>query len=158
MTGTERVVYPLLNAVVRLVLRSPAHRLLSGSVLLLGFVGRKSGRRYSVPVGYVFEGEDVVCFTGKAWSGWWRNLAGGAQVVLRLRGRDLRCQAEVVTDEGAVARGLTAFMLEHPKTAERYGVSLDPEGRPDPEDVAAAARGGMAAVVIRARAGRSKVG
>ena len=153
MTGTERLLYGLLNAAVRLVLRSPAHGLLSGSVLLLGFVGRKSGRRYSVPVGYVLEGEGVLCFTGKAWSGWWKNLAGGAPVLLRLRGRDMGCRAELVSDEAVVARGLTIFLLKYPKTANRYGVSPDAEGRPDPADVAAAARGG-GAVMIRARAGR----
>lgn len=157
MTRTERVLYPLLNAVVRLVLRSPAHRLLSGSVLLLGFVGRKSGRRYSVPVGYVLEGEDVVCFTGKAWSGWWKNLGGGAPVVLRLGGRELRCWTEVATDEGVVARELGVFLLKYPKSAKRYGVHLDAKGRPDPKDVAAAVRLGKA-VMIRARAGCSKVG
>lgn len=60
-----------------------------------------------------------------------------------------------MTDEGAVVQGLTAFLLKYPKTAKRYGVSLDTEGRPDPEDVAAAARG-TEAVMIRARADRAE--
>lgn len=89
MGSAERKLYRLLNPVVRRVLGSPAQGLLGDKVMLLAFSGRKSDERYVVPVGYVPVGEDVVCFTGRSWSNWWKNLTGGAPVVLRLRGRDM---------------------------------------------------------------------
>ena len=157
MSSTEKALYRLLNPAVRWVLRSPAHGLLGDKVMLLAFTGRKSGERYAVPVGYVLEGEDIVCFTGKGWNNWWKNFEGGAPAVVRLRERELACRAEAVEAEGAVERGLAAFLLKYPSTAKRYGVGLDPEGRPKPEDVAAAARADEA-VMIRARADRSGAG
>ena len=39
------------NPIVRAVLRSPLHRILSRHVVLLTVTGRKSGRAYTVPVG-----------------------------------------------------------------------------------------------------------
>lgn len=153
MGPAERALYLLLNPAVRRPLGSRAHGLPSERVVLLTFSGGKSSRRYTVPVGYVAVDEDIVCFTGRNWSDWWKNLAGGVPVVVRLDGRDLGCRAEVVGDEEAVGRGLGAFLLKYPSTARRYGVRVDPEGRPEPEDVAVAARGDEA-VVIRARADR----
>ena len=153
MSSAERTLYRLLNPVVRRVLRSQAHGLLGDGVMLLTFSDRKSGERYVLPLGYVMEGEDIFCLTGKSWSNWWKNLAGGAPVVVRLHGREFDCRAEIVEDEAVLERGLDAFLHKYPSTARRYGVRLDPEGSPVPGDVAEAARGDEA-VMILARTGQ----
>ena len=70
-----RVLMRAMNAVPRLVLRSPLHGLMDGKVLLLGFVGRRSGRRYTTPMSYVRAGDEVLMTTEAPW---WKNLAGGA--------------------------------------------------------------------------------
>ena len=41
-----------LNPVIGAVLRSPLHPLLSHGLALLHVTGRRSGRRYWIPVGY----------------------------------------------------------------------------------------------------------
>jgi deazaflavin-dependent oxidoreductase (nitroreductase family) len=65
----------VVNPVVRAVLRSPAHRLLSGSVLLLEYTGRRSGRLRALPVMYAPAGEDLVVMAGHpATKSWWRNF------------------------------------------------------------------------------------
>jgi hypothetical protein len=57
---------------------------------------------------------------------WWRNLRGGAEVEIRLRGRRRRGQAEVVKDSAAVAtyvdrypRARTAIEVADPPTFVR---------------------------------------
>ena len=57
-SAVERKVPPSIlikisNPVVRLLLRSPLHGPLDSTVLLLHVTGRKSGRRYDIPVNYV---------------------------------------------------------------------------------------------------------
>jgi hypothetical protein len=42
----------VINPLVRVLLRSPAHRVMSRGVLLLTYTGRRSGRRYTLPVQY----------------------------------------------------------------------------------------------------------
>lgn len=148
MSTHERLLYRSINVLMRLMLCSPLHALFSGRVMLLEVTGRRSGRTYVVPVGYVHGRENDVCFTSGRWSVWWKNLRGGAAVTARMRGRPLRGTARVVTEGEAVVRGLDAFLLKFPGTASRYGVRLNADGRPDPEDLQAAARDGSAVMVV----------
>lgn len=79
------------NPALRLVLRSPAHWLASGRFALLTYVGRRSGRDYTIPVLYRDKGDEVTIAVG--WPDrkvWWRNLTGeGGTVRLVVRGQEL---------------------------------------------------------------------
>ncbi|MGE5408195.1 MAG: nitroreductase/quinone reductase family protein [Syntrophothermus sp.] len=77
------------------VLRSPAHRLLSGSLLLLTVTGRRSGRRHTLPVGYARDGDLVYVLVGRYRAKrWWRNLIEPAPVRVRLRGEEIAGSAQ----------------------------------------------------------------
>ena len=103
------------NSCVRGILRSPVHGLLSRSVLLLTFRGRRSGRWFTTPVQYAARDGELVVVPGNApRKQWWRNLRGGASVRVRLRGRDLDADAELV--EGAAAdRALATYLERFPR-------------------------------------------
>lgn len=136
------------NPLVASLLRSPLHGLLSRDVLVLGYTGRRSGRRYSTPISYVeHEGSLYLCTRPEA-SVWWRNLRGGAEVEIRLRGADLSAHAEVVPSESDEALGaLRTFLARNPRTArDLYHVSRDVEGRPDETELAREVR---RSVVVR---------
>lgn len=79
------------------LLRSPLHCLASGSILLLTYRGRRSGRRFTIPVMYAEREGTLTIFVGHPErKTWWRNLRDGAEVEVRLRGRRLRGRATVV--------------------------------------------------------------
>jgi F420H(2)-dependent quinone reductase len=81
------IVNRMVNPVVRGVLRSPAHRLLSGHLALLTITGRRSGRTFTFPVGYHQDGDRVTI--GVDWperKRWWRNLSEDAPVEIWLAG------------------------------------------------------------------------
>ena len=44
------------NSIMKWLIRSPLHGLVSKSMLVIGYTGRKSGRRYETPVNYVRDG------------------------------------------------------------------------------------------------------
>jgi deazaflavin-dependent oxidoreductase (nitroreductase family) len=137
---------PLLNDFMRFVLRSPLHGMVSKSVLLITFTGRKSGKRFTTPVSYSLDGERVMIFSHAEW---WKNLTGGSPVTLRLRGRSVEGTAEVVADDKrAVAAGLVAHLSKVPSDARYYGVTFDEQGNPKAGDAEAAARD---VVMIRVR-------
>ena len=76
------------NSFVLAVLRSPAHRLLSGMAVELRYTGRRSGRQYVLPVQYAREGERLVVVPqGPESKTWWRNFATPQPVSVRLKGR-----------------------------------------------------------------------
>ena len=75
------------NPVLAAVLRSPAHPLLSRRLALIGVTGRRSGRSYTIPVLYRQGGDTVtIAVQWPERKRWWRNLRGGADVELLVRG------------------------------------------------------------------------
>jgi hypothetical protein len=92
-----------MNPVVGAVLRSPAHRLLSGQLALITVTGRVSGREYTIPVLYQRNGDAVQIEVG--WperKRWWRNLAGaGGDVTVRLGGEERTGHAVARGDEAS---------------------------------------------------------
>jgi hypothetical protein len=55
----------LVNPVVRLLLRSRLHPLLSGSLLILSYQGRRTGRWRSLPCMYARDRQDLCIVVGQ---------------------------------------------------------------------------------------------
>ncbi|MGH3193010.1 MAG: hypothetical protein ACRDOL_38300, partial [Streptosporangiaceae bacterium] len=73
----------LVNRIIRGLLRTPLVSRLVGSRLVTVYVvGRKSGRRYAVPVAYTRHEGDLLIGTP---FGWGRNLRTGEAVTIRLK-------------------------------------------------------------------------
>lgn len=81
------VVNRTINPLMRALLKSPAHGLVSGRLMLLTVTGRRSHRTFTFPVGYHQEGDHLhVNLDWPQRKRWWRNLRGGAPVTVVLRG------------------------------------------------------------------------
>jgi hypothetical protein len=81
------VVNRTINPLVRALLRSRAHGLASGRLLLLTVTGRRSGRSRTFPVGYEQDGDRLrITIDWPERKLWWRNLRGGAPVTVLVRG------------------------------------------------------------------------
>lgn len=127
------------NPLVRLVLKSRLHGILSASVLLLSYRGRKSGREYSLPVEYAQDGDVITILPGMPENKtWWRNLRGGARVRLVLRGERVSGNAQVLQGEGdrtALMAGLGSYFQHFPMSAQRRQIRSQPDGSYSAEDL-----------------------
>lgn len=127
------------NPLVRLILKSPLHAILSSSVLLLTYRGRKSGKEYSLPVEYAQDGDLLTILPGMPENKtWWRNLRGGAQVGLVLRGERVSGNAQVLQgegDEAALITGLGPYFRRFPMAAQRRQIHSQPDGTYSAEDL-----------------------
>ena len=122
--------FSIINPTVRLLLRSPLHRLWSTNLMLITFRGRSSGRLFTTPVRYQKQGDLIRCFTSQS-NQWWRNLRGGADVVLRIGGEDVPCRAESIQGDAARVRaGLAQFLDQYPQDSPYYDVHLGKDKRP----------------------------
>lgn len=83
-----------MNRIMKPLLGSPLHFLVSGWCMLITVRGRKTGNLYTTPVYYMRDGNCICFYSGKALH-WIKNLTGGAQVTLRLQGRDVRGWAAI---------------------------------------------------------------
>ena len=129
-----------INPIVIWLLRSPLHRLLSGSTMLVTYQGQKSKRQITLPVNYVWDGEQLITLSMRKRT-WWRNLRRGAPVTLRLKGKNLPAQAEAVDEIERLLPGLKVLLKQMPQAARYLQVTYDEQGEPDPEDLRRAAEG-----------------
>ncbi|MFD8245561.1 nitroreductase family deazaflavin-dependent oxidoreductase [Nocardia sp. NPDC059691] len=132
------------DAVVRSLLRSPLHRVLSGRLLLVTVLGRKSGREYTNPVGYA--DHDGALLVGTT-AGWRRNLRDGEAVRVRLRGSEIRARAEVIADEARLAALAPVVVSANPIHGRYAGIELEPDGTVDRDDLRRAMANGY--VIVR---------
>ncbi len=86
-----------LNPLIAALLRSPLHFVASRGLMLLTCTGRRTGRRYTIPVGYQQHGDEITVMVSEAWKkSWWRNYREPGPVELRIRGRVVHGQADLV--------------------------------------------------------------
>ena len=119
----------LVNPLVRLLLRSPLHRLLSRSLMILSYQGRKTGRWHSLPLHVRPRPPRPLHHLRPARPQvWWRNLRQPTRVRLPLQGRDLTGTATASSDPEVVAPGLRRYLTRYPQTAKPLAIRLEPNG------------------------------
>ena len=139
--------FVVINPLMRLVLSSPLHFVVSRSLLLMRYQGRRSGIWRTTPLRYVQDGDVVRCFSSGG-TQWWRNLQGGAQVTLTMRRKRVECEATVVTDQERARTLLAAYLEQFPQDAAYHEVTLTANRQPDPTSLDQAASN---SVVVEAR-------
>jgi deazaflavin-dependent oxidoreductase (nitroreductase family) len=123
----------LANRVVLGLLRTPLLARAVGSRLVtLYIVGRKSGRRYTIPVAYTRDEGDLLIGTP---FGWGRNLRAGEPVELRLKGRRRTADVRVYTSEADVTGAYATMCRDNKAFANFNKIGFDASGNPDPEDL-----------------------
>jgi hypothetical protein len=115
------------NPLVRMLLGSPLHGVLDDSFLVLHLTGRKTGRRYNIPVGYVDMDGRVAVVTVARWR---VNLRGGADVEVTRHGCLRPMHALLDEDPASVAVSYQAMIdrIGLTKAQRQLGISL-PGGR-----------------------------
>ena len=130
------------------MLRSPIHSFCSKGLMLITFTGRKSQRKFTTPVRYVVVDGVIRCFTS-ATNLWWRNLKGGADVELRVAGKEAWYRAEAIFDEPErIKLALTHYLALFPQDASYHGIGLNKDRSLKEQDLNRAAN---EAVVVEAR-------
>ena len=121
------------NWIVRGLLRVPLlSRAVGKRLITLYVVGRKSGRRYTVPVAYTLHEGAVLIGTP---FGWGRNLRTGVPVEVRFKGRRRTADVRVRTDEDAVVRDYAVLARDNRSFAGFNKIGFDEHGNPDPGDL-----------------------
>ena len=135
---SERSVPKWVNSMMKFMLRSPFHRGISQSIMLITFTGRKTGKRYTTPIRYLQTHNKVIAFTQEKW---WKNLETKTPIELRLRGDRVRgIPTPVMGSTSPIQTSLQDFLQHFPSDAKYYAVAVDEHGQPNPDDVLKAAQ------------------
>ncbi|BFU43847.1 hypothetical protein KRMM14A1004_20840 [Krasilnikovia sp. MM14-A1004] len=126
----------LANRFVRGMLRLPLLSRVAGRRLItLYLVGRKSGRRYTVPVAYTRHEGALLIGSPFAWG---RNLRTGVPVEVRFQGRRRLADVHVLTDEAGVVEHYAVIARDNHNFARFNKIRIDQDGNPDPDDLRSA--------------------
>ena len=106
------------------VLRSPFHGMLSNGMMLIIVTGRKTGKTYTIPVGFYKKGGYLWIITSRD-RNWWRNLQGGAQVKLLLKRKLIHGIAETELDGKAVEARMFEYIQHVPQAAKPMGIRVE---------------------------------
>lgn len=155
MTGAAQPraqLMPLQNAVNRVMrglLATPGiSRGIGARLVTLYVVGRKSGRRYTIPVAYTRQGEALLIGTPFAWA---KNLRSGEAIEIRLRGKRRSADVEAFSDEASVSAHYATMCRDNPQFAKFNKIGLDADGTPNADDLHAAWAAGARAFVLTPR-------
>jgi deazaflavin-dependent oxidoreductase (nitroreductase family) len=121
------------NDFVKFFLRTPLY-IFMGDTMLITVTGYRTGKKYTTPVGF-YQDEDILWIISSRNRTWWRNVKDGAEVEMRIRGKDLTGFAKAVLDEDAVAAQVVEYVRHIPMAAKGLGVRVE-NGEPNPEDAA----------------------
>jgi len=125
------------NDFVKFFLRTPLY-IFMGDTMLITVTGCKTGKKYTTPVGFYQDGDTLWIISNRERT-WWRNVRDGAEVELRIRGKDLNGFAEAILDEETVAVQVIEYIRHIPMAAKGLGIRVE-NGKPHPEDAARLAK------------------
>lgn len=141
----------LVNAITRAALSTPGVAQGIGRKLILLYVfGRRSGKRYTIPIAYMEHDGKVLIGTQFGWS---RNLRTGDPIQVRYKGKLRSADVEVVEDADRVADLYTLMCRDNHAFAKFHNIGFDAEGTPDPEAVREAVRLGARAILLTPQVG-----
>jgi len=121
------------NAVVRTLSRVPLlSRVVGERLITLYVVGRRSGKRYAVPVAYTRH--DGVLLIGSPFA-WGRNLRTGEPIEVRYKGKRRRADVVVHTDEADVVADYTIIARDNRNFADFNKIGFDEHGDPSANDL-----------------------
>jgi F420H(2)-dependent quinone reductase len=121
------------NRLVRGLLRTPLiSRAMGNRLVILYILGRKSGRRYSIPVAYTRHEGDMLIGTP---FGWGRNLRTGEPVEIRLKGKRRTADVVAYSAEADVTSAYELMTRDNRTFANFNKVGFDADGNPRPEDL-----------------------
>lgn len=127
------------NPLVRAMARSRLHPMMDDAVLVLHVVGRRTGRRYDIPVGYLAVDGRLVVVTQHAWRA---NLRGGTSVEVTHAGRREAMHAQLDEEVGAVVTTLQNVIerIGWQDARRTLGLATDAGRPPTSAELAAAVR------------------
>lgn len=86
------------------------------AVMVITVRGRKSGKAYSTPIGYLNDGSDVIALTRKSGGGsnWYKNVLANPEVTLNIKGQDIRARGTPITDANELTHLLELYKKSLP--------------------------------------------
>ena len=134
-----KFLFRFINPIVRLILKSPIHFLISHQILLFRVVGRRSKRIFEIPASFAHINDSLVCVTLRE-NLWWKNFKNIETQEIYFKGKKINKNISINFTDNAFVREKLKELIEHnPIDAFFAGVKLDKNKAPNSADLDKAA-------------------
>ena len=98
-------------------------------IMVITTTGRKSGKKFTTPIGYQRDGDIVLAFNVGGTSNWYKNVAQNPLVTLEIKKKTYQMRAAYVTHSDEIAHILEIYKKEQTSALTRFfGVAADASG------------------------------
>lgn len=99
------------------------------ALMVITTTGRKSGKKFSRPIGYVRDGDDILTFSlirdGRR-SNWYENVLVNKTATLEVQGKKLEMRGTPITDPAELPHVIEVYKAQAAMIFERFfGISPD---------------------------------
>ena len=97
---------------------------MADEIMVITVTGRKSGRQYSTPIGFLRDGETIIALSRG--SNWFKNAVATGTAQIEIKGGRRRCSVTPVKDQAERERIFELYKRERAKNFTRlFGVAVD---------------------------------
>ena len=95
-------------------------------IMVITTTGRKSGRSYTTPIGYLRDGSSIIALNPGGGSNWYKNVLKNKQARLEIKGKTYLAQAAPIDDPEDRKRVFELYRQERTKRFKLlFGVEAD---------------------------------
>jgi deazaflavin-dependent oxidoreductase (nitroreductase family) len=98
---------------------------LSNIVMVITTTGRKTGKRHSIPIGYLKDGEDIIALTSENASNWFRNVLANGEATLEIKKEKFDVRGELITEETERQRIFSMYRQNEKYFKSNFGLELN---------------------------------
>ena len=89
-------------------------------IMVITTTGRKSGKKFTTPIGYQRDGDTVLAFNVGGISNWYKNVAQNPLVTLEIKKKSYQMRAAYITDTDEIRKVLEFYKREQPTMLPRF--------------------------------------
>jgi deazaflavin-dependent oxidoreductase (nitroreductase family) len=95
-------------------------------IMIITVKGRKTGKEYSTPIGYVRDGETIYALNNAGYSNWYRNVLQNPEVILEIKGQKFGARAQAINDPNERHQIFNLYKQQRAGAFQRFfGVPVD---------------------------------
>jgi deazaflavin-dependent oxidoreductase (nitroreductase family) len=89
-------------------------------LMVITTTGRKSGKRHTIPIGFVPDGDTLLAFTIGGVSNWYRNVLVNPRATLEVQGRTFDALARDIIDPAELRQVIEVYRKAQPGLFQRF--------------------------------------
>lgn len=97
----------------------------SDIIMVITTTGRKTGKKYSIPIGYMRDNGNIFALTGENVSNWFRNVLANGEATLEIKKEKIDVRGELVIDEAERQRIFNIYKQNEKYFKSNFRIDLD---------------------------------